>query len=274
MASFHHSKVLAFESRRAKEIAELIRLNDGDAFVAPALVEVALEENQKALAFADQLYSNSFDMVILLTGVGTRFLGKVIASRDGEHRLAAELRKVNVVARGPKPSAVLREWQVPIHVQVPEPNTYRELLTAIEHVPGRRVAVQEYGRTNSDLLRGLEAQGRIVTTVPVYQWKLPNDTAPLAEALNRLLNGVFQVAIFTTGVQVEHFLDFASQSGKREQAQTALARLFLASIGPTCTESLRNCGLSPSMEPSHPKMGILVREAAEQFGARQQAAHQ
>jgi uroporphyrinogen-III synthase len=41
-----------------------------------------------------------------------------------------------------------------------------------------------------------------------------------------------------------------------------LRRVFIASIGPTCTESIHACGLQPALEPSHPKMGILVREAA------------
>lgn len=262
MASFQGSNVLAFESRRAKEIAELIRINGGEPFVAPALIEVPIEQNADAFAFADRLYAGDFDIVVLLTGVGTRYLDKVIATRDGEGKLRDALRTVTVVVRGPKPAAVLREWQVPVHVNVPEPNTYRELLTAMEVVQGVRVAVQEYGRTNPELVRGLEAQGRTVTTVPVYQWSLPKDTEPLAEALRRLAAGKIDVAIFTTGVQIEHFLAFAEESGRREEIVAALKKTFIASIGPTCSESLRDCGLRPALEPSHPKMGILVREAA------------
>ena len=273
MGSYGNRNVLAFESRRAKEIAELIRLNGGKAFVAPALLEVPLEQNEKAFEFADCLQSGGFDMVIFLTGVGARYLGKVLGSRDGEERLPAGLRKVKVVARGPKPAAVLREWQVPIDVQVPEPNTHRELLAAVEQVSARRVAIQEYGRANDALVSGLEAQGRIVTSVPVYQWRLPDDTAPLAEALRRLLAGDFDVSVFTTGVQIEHFLEFAEQRGQRSEAASALRNTFIASIGPTCSEALRNCGLSPALEPSHPKMGVLIREAAQQFGAASPAAH-
>ena len=101
--------MLAFESRRAAEISELIRINGGVPFVAPALVEVPLEENTKAFAFADRLYAGQFDMIILLTGVGTRYLAQVLASRDGEERFPQALRGLTVVARGPKPNAVLRE---------------------------------------------------------------------------------------------------------------------------------------------------------------------
>jgi uroporphyrinogen-III synthase len=262
---FQKARVLAFESRRATEIAELIRINGGDPFVAPALVEVPLEENRQAFDFADRLYAGEFEMVVLLTGVGTRFLAKVLATRDPEDRFINSLRKTVVVARGPKPIAVLREWQVPVAVAVPEPNTWRELLTAVAGRPEKAVAVQEYGRGNPELISGLEAQGRRVTSVSVYQWALPEDTAPLAQALDELLAGRFQAALFTTGVQIEHFLDFAAQTGQREAARRALSKLLIASIGPTCSEALRASGLEPALEPSHPKMGILVREAALRY---------
>jgi uroporphyrinogen-III synthase len=263
--SFGQARVLAFESRRAKEMAELIRLNEGEPFLAPALVEIPLEENPQAFEFADGLYAGKFEMMVFLTGVGTRLLDRVLATRDPEQRFRDALRGLTVVARGPKPSAVLREWRVPIAVAVPEPNTWRELLSAVADVPGNSVAVQEYGRGNRDLLEGLAAQGRKVLAVPVYQWALPADTSPLAAALEHLLAGNFGIALFTTGVQIEHFLEFAAQAGQREAAARALAKIFIGSIGPTCTESLRANGLVPTLEPSHPKMGILVRESALKY---------
>ncbi|HTU44137.1 MAG TPA: uroporphyrinogen-III synthase [Bryobacteraceae bacterium] len=262
--SFDHARVLSFESRRAKEIAELIRLNGGEPFVAPALREAPLTDNQQAFEFADRLYAGEFDMMIFMTGVGTRFLGRLLATRDPEERFPEALRKLTVVARGPKPIAVLREWNVPITVAVPEPNTWRELLAVVAPRQEKRIAVQEYGRSNPELLEGLAAQGRTVSTVPVYQWKLPEDTGPLAEALEQLLAGAFQVSLFTTSVQVEHFLEFAGD--RREAALEALRRTLIGSIGPDCSETLRSYGLEPAMEPSHPKMGLLVRESAMKYG--------
>lgn len=264
--SFANATVLAFESRRAKEMAELIRLNEGKPLVAPALTEVPLEQNAAAFEFADRLYADEFDMVVFLTGVGARHLHKILASREPETRFPAALRHVAVVARGPKPSAVLREWQVPIAVSVPEPNTWRELLEVVRPRPEKRIAVQEYGRSNPEMLNGLRAQGRTVLAVPVYQWRLPEDTGPLAEALEELLAGHANVALFTTSVQIEHFLQFATQLGKREEVLRALGQIFVASIGPDTTEALTACGIRPALEPSHPKMGLLVREAAAKYG--------
>jgi uroporphyrinogen-III synthase len=39
--------------------------------------------------------------------------------------------------------------------------------------------------------------------------------------------------------------------------------MAVASIGPTTSEELREQGITIDIEASHPKMGFLVREAAE-----------
>src|SRR5947209_13770374 len=157
---FHGARVLSFESRRANEMAELIRISGGDPLIAPALVEVPLDENSQAFAFGDRLYAGGSDMMILLTGVGTRLLGRILATREPAERFLDALRRITIVARGPKPASVLREWQVPVTLFVPEPNTWREVLQTVAGRPESSVAVQEYGTSNGALISGLEAQGR------------------------------------------------------------------------------------------------------------------
>src|SRR4051812_12128891 len=103
--SFAGMKVLALESRRANEIAELIRRQGGEPTVAPSMRERPLDSNQEAFDFAEKLFAGEFDMVILLTGVGTRALNRALSSRYPDDAFAAALREVAVVARGPKPIA-------------------------------------------------------------------------------------------------------------------------------------------------------------------------
>jgi uroporphyrinogen-III synthase len=273
---FDGLRVVSFESRRATEIAELIRRQGGDPFVAPSMREAPIENNPEAFAFAERLFRGEFDMMILLTGVGTRALDKVLASRYPPQAFADALRKITVVARGPKPLAALREMQVPAAVTVPEPNTWRELLAATAARPERNIAIQEYGKSNSELLAGLRARGAEVTAVRVYQWDLPEDTAPLREAARRIGEGNAEVVIFTTSIQLTHLFRIAAEAGIDAAVQSNLRRMVIASIGPTTTEALEEFGLVPDIVPSHPKMGFLVKEAADQAGAileRKRAAH-
>lgn len=263
---FDGLRVLSLESRRTAEMEKLIRAQGGEPFLAPSMREVPLEQNRQAFEFAERLFRGEFDMIILLTGVGTRLLGQTLASRYPEGAFADALRKLTVVARGSKPVAVLREWKVPVGVAVPEPNTWREVLAAIEGRMGRSIAVQEYGRPNHELIEALRGRGAEVTAVPVYQWDLPENIAPLQEAVNKLAAGEFDVLMLTTSVQVTHLFRVAAELGLEDQARAALRRMVIASVGPTTTETLEDFGLRPDLAPSHPKMGFLVNETAVRAG--------
>ncbi|HVN04917.1 MAG TPA: uroporphyrinogen-III synthase [Bryobacteraceae bacterium] len=256
-------KVLSLESRRAVEIAELIRRHGGDPVVAPSMREAPLTQNEEAFRFAERLFAGEFDMMILLTGVGARLLDQTLFARYPAGRLAEALRGLTVVVRGPKPAAVMRIWDVPIAVSVPEPNTWRELLVAIENRPERRIAVQEYGRSNTELIAGLRRRGAEVTSVRVYQWVLPEDTGPLRDAARRLAAGELQAALFTTAIQIGHLLRVAADEGIEDAVRAAFQRVVVGSIGPTTTEALAEAGIHPDLEPTHPKMGILVQETAQ-----------
>lgn len=269
----HGLRVLSLESRRAKEMEKLIENHGGHAMVAPSMREVPLESNTEALAFARSLAAGEFDVVIFLTGVGTRALARVVESVYPIEKFAAALRRITVVARGPKPVAALKEMGVSVALTVPEPNTWHDLLHALDEkkdsVPleGRRVAVQEYGESNPDLLAGLAERGARVTRVPVYQWALPEDTAPLRKAVEEIAHARIDMALFTTSVQIVHLLRIAREMNKEQELRRGFAAMVVGSIGPVTSAELREQGFHVDFEPPHPKMGFLVNEAAKHAAA-------
>jgi uroporphyrinogen-III synthase len=262
-------RVLALESRRAKEMSALITTYGGSPVLAPAMREVPLESNADAVRFVASLIGGEFDVVILLTGVGTRYLAEIAAAAVPREQFVAALRRVRVVARGPKPVAALKELGITPGIVAPEPNTWRELLAALDRdlpAPGlrnQRVAVQEYGAPGAELLAGLSARGARVTRVPVYRWALPDDLAPLRSAIRSLAANEIDVAIFTTSVQITHLFQAAAEMALEEPLRAGLQRCVIASIGPTTSEELQRRGLRADLEASHPKMGILVKEVSD-----------
>ena len=148
-------------------------------------------------------------LLILLTGVGTRLLWKTLLTRYSEADLKAALERTTLVVRGPKPSAALREIGLIPKVQVPEPNTWRELLETMRERPERRIALQEYGKSNPDLIAGLRAMDKEVTAVRIYAWDLPPDTRPLREAAAKLIAGGFDVVLLTTSMQLVNLMKIA-----------------------------------------------------------------
>lgn len=250
-------------------MAKLIANYGGDAVVAPSMQEVTLKDNPEALSFARKLAEGGFDIVIFLTGAGTRALVQLVEAHDLRQKFLDALKQVKVVARGPKPVAALAELGVPVSIAVPEPNTWREVLSSLDtranqlSLKGSCVAVQEYGATNPELLAGLQERGAIVTRVPVYEWALPADTGPLRDSVQAIVNGRIDIAFFTTSVQVQHLLRIASEMRSEEALRRAFGRIVVGSIGPITSEALRHNGLPVDFEPQHPKMGFLVAEAAQ-----------
>jgi uroporphyrinogen-III synthase len=263
---------LAFESRRAREIETLIATFGGRPLVAPAVRELPNTSDADALAFADAVIAGRFDAVIFLTGAGVRALADTVARADRTSAFLAALTRVKVLTRGPKPVAVLRELQVPVWLNAPEPNTWRELMAALEEhagewpLAGKRIAVQEYGVSNVELLDALRDAGAMVTAVRAYQWAMPEDPGPLEKAAKAVARGEVDVVIITSGIQLVHFWKVVRAMALENEVRRGLARALIASIGPSASAELRRHDIQPSFEPSHPKMGLLIREAAERVG--------
>ena len=264
---FHGLTVAAFESRMAAEITRLIERHKGNPLVTPALREIPLDDNSAALKFGVQLTTERVDLLILLTGVGTTALFDLLKTRYPWSSILEALNQTALVARGPKPVAALKSFGLQPTLTVPEPNTWVDLISTLDEyrpVKGLRVAVQEYGTSNSDLLEALNQRGAEVFQVPIYRWALPEDLAPLRQTLDEVIAERVSVLLITNAAQVDHVMQVLEKSGKVEPFRTALKKMVVASIGPTASERLRQHEWPIDLEPSHPKMGVLVKETSEE----------
>jgi uroporphyrinogen-III synthase len=253
--------VLAFEARRAAELARMLERHGATVMSAPALREAALPASDATRAVADALASGTVAALVLLTGVGTRALARLLT--DDGHDPVALFQRAPIVARGPKPVAALRELGITDPIQVPTPNTWREVLTtmhAMDLPDGSLIAIQEYGASPHDLLEGLHARGHRTLTVPVYRWALPTDLAPLKAGLAALQADTIDVAVFTSATQIEHAFRITEDA---TSLRNAFSKVVIASVGPVCTEALEAHGLNVDLEATPPKLGPLVATIAD-----------
>ena len=261
----------------AAEIARLIERHGGNPLVTPALREIPLDDNSAALKFGIQLTTERVDMLILLTGVGTTALFDLLKTRYPWSSIVAALKQTALVARGPKPVAALKAFGLQPTLTVPEPNTWVDLISTLDEyrpVKGLRVAVQEYGASNPDLLEALKQRGAEVFQVPIYRWTLPEDLGPLRQALDEIIAGKVPVLLITNAAQVDHVMQVLGKDGNVERFRAVLNKMVVASIGPTASERLRHHEWPIDLEPSHGKMGVLVKETSEKaratlYGKRQ-----
>jgi uroporphyrinogen-III synthase len=265
--AFNGMTVATFESRMATEISRLIERYGGRPLVAPVLREIPLEGNSVVHEFGARLMAGHIDLLILMTGIGTNSLFDLLKTRYPWPTVLTALQRCTIVARGPKPVAALKAAGLQATLMVPEPNTWHDMMRTLdEHRPvkGLRVALQEYGVSNPDLVKALEQRGAEVFPVPIYKWALPEDLAPIRHALDEIMAGRVHVVLITNAIQVDHVMQVLEQDGKVEPFRAVLTKMVVASIGPTASERLRHHDWPVDFEPSHPKMGILIKEVSEQ----------
>ncbi|MBL8818997.1 MAG: uroporphyrinogen-III synthase [Planctomyces sp.] len=285
--------VCSFESRRAEEMSSLIQRHGGIPLSAPSMREVPIGENPEALAWIRKFIADEYQMLILLTGVGTEALFELAASAGLEQPLREAMIRHTLVIRGPKPAAVLQKFGMRYDLRAPEPNTWRELVAVLDEaanleaarntigqgeveqrdaeqgqakkfrLAGTAIAVQEYGIPNPRLYQELSARGATVTPVAVYRWALPEDLSPLENALRKVVAGETSILMFTSANQLASVMQVAERLGLAESFRAAANSQLVASIGPTCSEALSDNGFPVHFEASPPKMGQLVRGAIE-----------
>ena len=96
---FHGLRVLSFESRMVTEMTGLIERYGGVPVVVPALREIPipLQDNGAVFRFGVRLMLGHVDILILLTGIGTKLLFDVLQTRYTMADIAGALKKVHVV---------------------------------------------------------------------------------------------------------------------------------------------------------------------------------
>jgi uroporphyrinogen-III synthase len=221
------------------------------------------------------LAADRLDIVVFLTGVGCRALLER-AAEDGMLAAAqAGLARARVVARGPKPVRVLREYGVRIDFVPPEPNTSDELLREFAGwaLAGKTVGVQLYGGSTPFLERlraGLVALGARVIVAAPYQWEGPADDGAVRRLIAACLAGEIDALLVLSSSQVHNLFAIAEAHDQAAALQQALAdpRVLVAAVGPVAAEAVAAHGVPVGLVPAHPKMGHLVAALAPALAAR------
>ena len=268
-------KVIAYvEARMQSEMGALVERHGGVPLAAPVLQEVYNTDTPEVAALIDDLCAGRIDIAVLQTGVGTQALFAAADALGRRQELLAALDRVTVIARSPKPAAVLRRNRVRIDLMPPEPFTSEDLIASVDSIDfsGREVAVQAYGGPNNLLTRTLRERGASVREVSLYGWGLPEDVSPVKDLILGLAAGEVDAVAFTSQPQVSNLLAIAAMSGQEGTLRRCLNSegVVVASVGPVCTRRLIQNGLKVDVEPAHPHMGNLVLALAERFQSQQE----
>jgi uroporphyrinogen-III synthase len=264
-------RIALLEARMSSELANLVKRHGGEPYHAPALREAALDAGAEVNVFIDSLTQEKIGFVIFQTGVGVAGLLAEADKLQRKDELLALLREVTTIARGPKPTAVLARNGLKPTYTTPEPYTTTELIAVMSEleITDKGVAVLHYGERNQVLTEALKVRGAKLHELCLYEWQLPADVTPLKNLIGEVVAGKMDAVAFTSQIQARHLFQIANELGQAEELRAALNhKTVVASIGPTCTATLQSFGITPRVEPEHPKMGPMVLALKSYFAAQ------
>ena len=267
MAELDGMRVATLEARMTGALASMISKRGGEPVCAPALREAPLDCADDVRYLLDKLARNSIDVVVFQTGVGARAL---FAEADRQSRLDElldALRGIVTVCRGPKPTAALRQAKVQVSTGIAAPYTTKELLDALIDLPvrGKRLMALQYGERNAALMSALRDECESADELCLYEWQLPDDTAPMASLIDELLDGTMDVIAFTSQVQIRHLYQVAAANDvpQSDLSDALNERTIVCAVGPTCAAALADVGVATDTQPEYPKMGHMVNALAQ-----------
>jgi uroporphyrinogen-III synthase len=260
------ARIGLLEARLSSELAALVRREGGEPVCAPAVTEARIDVTPHLPALIDDLGGGRIGFVVCLTGAGVTGVFAQAEEIGLLQPLVDVLRETTTVCRGPKPAAALRAHGIPVQVNVRAPYTAAELLDVLPDtlVRDRGIALVHDGGGDTTLVESLRTRGARLIELRSYEWRIPDDRAPMEALIGQLIEGRVDAVAFTSQVQVRHLFDVAADSSRGAALRSALRhRTVTASIGPTCSRALEELGAPPHVVASPPKMRPLVTAIAE-----------
>src|SRR5690349_16638610 len=125
-------RIVSFESRRAQDMAVLLRRSGGDVLYAPSMRQVPLADERGILEFGARLFDGECDALVLLTGVGTTILIDALSTRWPRAAVLERLGRTPLVCRNTKTASVVRGLGLEPALVAPEPSGPKELLALLD----------------------------------------------------------------------------------------------------------------------------------------------
>ncbi len=271
MSLLDGARIGLLEARLSSELAELVRREGGEPVCAPSVTEAAVDVVPLLPDLIDDVALGRVQLVVFLTGAGATSMLDQARAAGSYEPLVAALRAVTTVCRGPKPAAVLRKHEIPVHLNARTPHTTAELL---EILPGslvaeHGVALLHDGGGNPSLVEALRERGASVRELHSYEWRIPDDVRPIEALVAQLIDGRLDAVAFTNQVQVRHLFEIGERLGRSAELLDALhRRTVVGSIGPTCSAVLEAYDVTPHVVASPPKMRPLVVALGQHLARR------
>lgn len=255
-------KVAVAASRQAKAIDTLISKHGGNTIQLPIQGEYQLNDSI-CQQDVKKLVENTFDFVILTTGIGAETLEQSAQKLNIHHSFIDKLKNSTLAIRGSKTTKWLKQHQLTPGILSAD-GTMENLIESLppaKENEGKQIYLQTYNEDDVYLKRSLEQLGYDVYLSKPYSYKEP-DQQILSILKETITSQNVDVVVFTSKTQVRNLF---MKEDKKKLAEAFNQGILAAAIGKVTAAELEKNGIEKVFQPKKPKMGAMVVELNKQF---------
>jgi uroporphyrinogen-III synthase len=261
--------------RRSEEQTQLLERRGARVIHGPTIRTLPLAEEAALRDATESVIAAPPDVVVLITGLGTRGWFAAAESLGIGEALHGALLPAAIYARGPKAAGAAITAGLELAWKAPNAliSEIVERVVAdrdVGVITGRRVVVQLDGSDDREVLDVLRSVGFDVLPVPIYKWTLPLDPTPAQRLIQSVADRAVDAVTFTSSPAVANFFSLADEIGVIGGVLDACnsPTVDVVCVGPVCGATARSFGVVDTVEPVHPRLGAMVQACASTFADR------
>lgn len=255
-------------ARKVEELTALLERRGAEVESAPAMaIEATCDVDLRAAT--ETVIAVPPAVFVATTGLGLRRWFEAASAWGLLADLVAALGQAEIVARGPKAVGALRTHGLR-ELWSPPSECFEDVLAYLRgsSLAGRRIVVQEHGRSLSVVANALRLQGGDVQVVSVYRCGPADDQAAMFRMVDLVAERKVDAVTFTSAPAAEILMDVAVAAGRRADVLEAFRSDVLAAcVGPVTAAPFEMWGV-PSVQPARSRLAAMVRTLEEELPSR------
>jgi len=276
--------VAVTSSRRASELADIVRKFGGIPYIAPTIgIKNNSELNSECNHFIETISSESMHFFIFMTGVGVFNLFQNLQKLHKLNTVIEKLQDTIVIARSNKPKMELRKFGIKTNF-VPNINTIDGILNLLKRfdVKNKNIGILWHGDSSRSFKKKLASLRANVFDFSSYSYsaRLEQTNASMLEEMGYdfvapdeekikmliedIMKGTVDSITFTSPPAVKEFFEFAKRNNKINLLKDKLnSQVLVVSVGPSTSKMLARFYVLADIMPTTYRMGPMIKELAD-----------
>ncbi len=276
--------VAVTSSRRASELADIVRKFGGIPYIAPTIgIKNNSQLNSECNHFIETISNERMHFFIFMTGVGVFNLFQNLQKLHKLNTVIEKLRDTIVIARSNKPKMELRKFGIKTNF-VPTINTIDGILNLLKRydIKNKNIGILWHGDSSISFKKKLASLGANVFDFTSYSYSAgleqTNATmlkemgydyvAPNEEKIKILIEDIMKGTVdsitFTSPPAVKEFFEFAKRNNKINSLKEMLnSNVLVVSVGPSTSKMLARFHVLADIIPTTYRMGPMIKELAD-----------